>query len=414
MKIYLYVRRISGRKEQKMKRKKMVWLALCFLAFAALFWSGKSVQAAGKVTNNGDDVVQQGSYVYYLAPQTNGYKLCRIKTNNKSMKVLDSWTGSYNKGIFLSGSRIYYQKSDGIYANPLNKKSPKKIVEGTLLGVYGSNIYYAKGAYNSTQLWTIGTNGKKPKQILSGSYEAIGAAAVSGKVLILNAEVAGTAKCEIVYVDMAKKKAKVLTTEGKLNSYDFQEGKVIDACIYKNVLYYACGTIQGTGNVFSGHFKKIGLNGKGKKTIAEKIGGDVILPSLDMLLYPNGGYIYYYKDGVKRYKISTGKSTKLPGEVLEGAAGKYGYYVDGKSGTTKAVIYRFDLSKGKSTAKKFASVTKNKNYTCTLGDVVLVGDYLYFDISSTDFSSGYNWRGEYKGTATYKMTTKGKSIKKLN
>ena len=88
-------------------------------------------QAASKVLNNGGDVVQSGNYVYYLANYSDSsnleYKLCRIKTDNKNKKVLDSWKGNAG-ALYLSGSRLYYQKGEYIYSSPLNKKAPKKIV----------------------------------------------------------------------------------------------------------------------------------------------------------------------------------------------------------------------------------------------------------------------------------------------
>ena len=398
-----------------MRKREWKHLLTGILVLVMLLFIPYPAQAAGKVLNNGDDVIQSGNYVYYLAnhgdSKGNSYDLCRMKTNNKSKKVLDSWKGSAG-ALFLSGNKLYYQRGEFVYSSPLNKKKPKKIVEGELVGVYGSNIYYISGTYGDMKLYTMKTNGTGKKKLLS-SYEEIWSSGCDGEKLIVSAKVSSD-KTDIVYVNMSKKMAKVLTSEGKKDDYVYSAGRAWDIYIYKNTLYYASGILQGTGFYFYGDFKKINLDGTGKETIDTDICPQAVMAHADFLLHTSGGYIYYYKDGVKKYSLSNGKVSSVPGSDYYNVAGKYVYYAKGDTGSSTVSIYRYNINSGEKKAKKVLTLKKNKKFTYSISDIVQVGDYLYIDLDVRLFDKNTNWHGEYKGIETYKMSTSFKNVKKLN
>lgn len=65
-----------------MRKREWKHLLTGILALTMILFIPYTVQAASKVLNNGDDVIQSGNYVYYLAnygdSTGNAYKLCRI------------------------------------------------------------------------------------------------------------------------------------------------------------------------------------------------------------------------------------------------------------------------------------------------------------------------------------------------
>lgn len=151
-----------------------------------------------------------------------------------------------------------------------------------------------------------------------------------------------------------------------------------------------------------------------KQTIDTDISNESFLINTDFLLHTSGGSIYYCKDGVKKYSLSTGKISSVSNSAYFNVAGKYAYTGKGEKGTSSISIYRYNINSNEKTAKKVLTLKKNKNYQYSISDILQVGDYIYIDLDVRLFNENTNWHGEYKGMETYKMSTSFKNVKKLN
>ena len=174
-------------------------------------------------------------------------------------------------------------------------------------------------------------------------------------------------------------------------------------------MYYISGQEYQNMNLYT-----MKTNGTGKKTIDTDIGNLIFLVNTDCLLNPSGGYIYYGKDGTKKYSLSTGKISSASNSVYFNVAGKYAYTGKGDTGTSAITLSRYDLDRGEKAAKKVITLKKDKNYSYSISNICQVGNYIYIDLDVRYFDEHTNWHGEYRGIETYKMTTSFKNVKKLN
>lgn len=356
---------------------------------------------AAAVKNNGGDVVQKGNYVYYVTQTQSSYKLYRISTENKNKKLLDSASTGISD-IHISGDFVFYQKGDSIYKTPLNKKSPKKVVTGELMSIYNKKIFYTAATSDTNykdSLYKIGTNGKNKKRIFQGNL--IYKSGVNGKNLILCNSL--ETKVKLMLVNMQENTSKVITTNKQQDSYATYP--VVPQAYMKNsIIYYTVGTYQGSGHFFYGDFFKVGTNGKNRKKIAS---------ATSEAFYVYDGNIFYCDseyENWKRYNIKSGKKTSVSqkGTIENG----YVYYMEKKN--AKINVYRFPVNKTKKAATKFATFNCNSSYEYHIQDITKVGSYIYIEFSAISYEGGGGWRGTWMGNTLYKMTTKGKNIKKIS